>query len=63
MDLWAVVLFSILMIGFITTFGSKIINYISSLFSKSFISIPLRHLSFITKNMDSIIIISVFFLF
>ena len=61
MDLWAVVLLSILMIGFITTFGSKIINYISSLFSKSFVAIPLRHLSFITKNIDSIIIISVFF--
>ena len=61
MDLWAVVLVSILIIGFITTFGNKIVNFISSLFSDSFISIPLRHLSFLTKNIDSIIIMSVFF--
>ena len=62
MDLWAVVVISILIIGFITTFGNKIVNFISSLFSNSFISIPLRHLSFITKNIDSILIISVFFI-
>lgn len=62
MDLWAIVVVSIFMISFISFFGSKILISLSSLFSDSFISLPLRHLAFITKNVDSIIIISVFFI-
>ena len=62
MELWAIVLFTIFIIGFISTFGDKIINKILSMFSKSFLHIPLKHIGFITKNIDNIIIISVFFI-
>ena len=60
MELWAIVLFTIFIIGFISTFGDKIINKILSMFSKSFLYIPLKHIGFVTKNIDNIIIISVF---
>ena len=62
MELWAIVLFTIFIIGFISTFGDKIINKILSMFSKSFLHIPLKHIGFVTKNIDNIIIISVFFI-
>ena len=61
MELWAIVLFTIFIIGFISTFGDKIIDKILSMFSKSFLHIPLKHIGFVTKNIDNIIIISVFY--
>jgi hypothetical protein len=62
MELWAIVLFTLLIISFISFFGDKIINKILSMFSKSFLYIPLKHIGFISKNIDNIIIISVFFI-
>tara|TARA_B100000674_G_C37873744_1_gene930891 strand:- start:807 stop:1397 length:591 start_codon:yes stop_codon:yes gene_type:complete len=62
MELWAIVLFTLFIISFISFFGDKIINKILSMFSKSFLYIPLKHIGFITKNIDNIIIISVFFI-